>query len=551
MRNLFLTVFFMLEYKKPLNVEIFGGNFKMLYMEHYMAENFAIEMIDITKTFPGVIANDHVTLHVKENEVLALLGENGAGKSTLMSILFGSYNPDFGKIIIRGKEVKIKDPNDATALGIGMVHQHFKLIHNYTVTENIILGNEKSCLGRFGMLDLKSAEKKISELSNTYGLQVNPSDIIEDITVGMQQRVEILKVLYRNADIIIFDEPTAVLTPQEIDELMDIIRLLKAKGKTIILITHKLKEIKAVADRCTVLRRGKTIDTVNVADVTEEQLAELMVGRAVKFEIEKNPLHAGKEVLRLENICIKNTKGRLAVDNLSLNVRAGEILGIAGVDGNGQSELLYGISGMVPLESGRILLNGEDISKLSVRARTQKGIGHIPEDRQKHGLVGAFTVAQNVALKNYYASPYTVHKCILNESEMKRKATALIKDFDIRAGEGAQTIAGSMSGGNQQKVIIAREIDMGGDVIVIAQPTRGLDVGAIEYIRRRILAERDKGRAILLISFELDEIMNLCDRIATISKGQIVGVFNAGEVTESQIGFMMAGSKNTSTGESE
>ena len=276
---------------------------------------------------------------------------------------------------------------------------------------------------------------------------------------------------------------------------MDIIRLLKSKGKTIILITHKLKEIKAVADRCTVLRRGKTIDTVNVADVTEEQLAELMVGRAVKFEIEKNPLHAGKEVLRLENICIKSTKGRLAVDNLSLNVRAGEILGIAGVDGNGQSELLYGISGMVPLESGRILLNGEDISKLSVRARTQKGIGHIPEDRQKHGLVGAFTVAQNVALKNYYASPYTVHKCILNESEMKRKATALIKDFDIRAGEGAQTIAGSMSGGNQQKVIIAREIDMGGDVIVIAQPTRGLDVGAIEYIRRRILAERDKGEA--------------------------------------------------------
>ncbi len=508
-----------------------------------MEEKNAIEMIDITKTFPGVVANDHVTLNVKENEVLALLGENGAGKSTLMSILFGSYDPDYGHIKIRGKEVKISDPNAATALGIGMVHQHFKLIHNYTVSENIVLGIEPK--NKFGLLSLAAAEKRVEELSARYGLKVNPKDKIEDITVGMQQRVEILKVLYRNADIIIFDEPTAVLTPQEIDDLMEIIRRLKAEGKTIILITHKLKEIKAVADRCTVLRRGKVIGTVNVSDVTENDLAEMMVGRAVKFEIEKTPPHFGKEVLKIENISIKDTRGRLAVNNLSLDVREGEIMGVAGVDGNGQSELLFGITGMVPLESGRILLDGKDISNLSVRQRIEAGIGHIPEDRQKHGTVGAFSVAQNIALKNYYLSPYTKNGIILDNNAMKEKATSLIKDFDIRAGEGAETPLSSMSGGNQQKVIIAREIDMGGRLLVIAQPTRGLDVGAIEYIRRRILQERDKGRAILLISFELDEIMNLCDRIATISKGSIVGVFNAGEVSERQIGIMMAGSKDT------
>ena len=398
--------------------------------------------------------------------------------------------------------------------------------------------------GRFGILDMKSAEKKVVELSESYGLKVNPKDLIEDITVGMQQRVEILKVLYRNADIIIFDEPTAVLTPLEIDELMEIIRLLKSKGKTIILITHKLKEIKAVADRCTVLRRGKVIGTVDVKDVTENDLAEMMVGRAVKFEIEKAPPRFGSEVLKLENLCIKDSRGHLAVNNLSLDVRAGEIMGIAGVDGNGQSELIFGITGMLPLESGRVILNGCDISKLNVRERIEAGLSHIPEDRQKHGLVGPFTVAQNIALKNYYLPPYTANSIILNEGAMEEKAGALINDFDIRAGEGAKTLAFSMSGGNQQKVIIAREIDMAGSAIVIAQPTRGLDVGAIEYIRKRILEERDKGRAILLISFELDEIMNLCDRIATISKGAIAGVFNAGEVTERDIGIMMAGSRS-------
>lgn len=503
-------------------------------------DNYAIEMLGITKTFPGVVANDNVTLSVRENEVLALLGENGAGKSTLMSILFGSYDPDSGVIKIRGQEVKIKDPNAATVLGIGMVHQHFKLVHNYTVAENIVLGIEPT---KRRMLDLAAAEERVRELSEKYGLMVNPRDKIEDITVGMQQRVEILKTLYRNADIIIFDEPTAVLTPQEIDELMEIIRRLKAEGKTIILITHKLKEIKAVAERCTVLRRGRLVGTVEVADVSEQQLAEMMVGRAVKFEIDKAPCQPGETVLSIKNISVKNSRGQMAVKDLSLDVRSGEIVGIAGVDGNGQSELIFAITGMSPLEQGQIFLKDQDISNLSIRQRIESGIGHIPEDRRKHGLVSEFTVAENIALKTYYKAPFTKHGCLLDSPQMSSTAARLIQDYDIRAGEGPATRAGSMSGGNQQKVIIAREIELSPELLVVAQPTRGLDVGAIEYIRQRIVAERDKGRAILLISFELDEIMNLCDRIATISKGTIVGVFDAGEVTEREIGVMMAGSK--------
>ncbi|WP_428768626.1 ABC transporter ATP-binding protein [Treponema sp. HNW] len=510
-------------------------------------EHNAIEMIGITKTFPGIIANDDVTISVRENEVLALLGENGAGKSTLMSVLFGAYEADRGVIRIRGKEVKIKDPNAATALGIGMVHQHFKLVHNYTVTENIVLGMEP--VGRFGMLDLKNAAKRVAELSERYGLMVNPDDKIEDITVGMQQRVEILKTLYRNADILIFDEPTAVLTPQEIDELMNIIRRLKAEGKTIIIITHKLEEIKAVAERCTVLRRGKLIGTVTVADVTEQDLAEMMVGRAVKFQIDKAPANPGKAVLELKNISVKNSRGRLAVKDLSLDVHAGEIVGIAGVDGNGQSELIYAITGMTPVESGSVLLNGKDITKYGIRERIEAGIGHIPEDRQKHGLVSDFTVSENIVLKNYYKAPYSSKGGLLNYQAIRDKTASLIKDFDVRAAEGVATLAGSMSGGNKQKLIIAREIELSPEVLVVAQPTRGLDVGAIEYIRKRIVDERDKGRAILLVSFELDEIMNLCDRIATISKGSIAGIFKAGEVTEREIGVMMAGSKNKNTKE--
>jgi simple sugar transport system ATP-binding protein len=506
-----------------------------------MMENLAIEMRGITKRFPGVAANDQVDLAVRENEILALLGENGAGKSTLMSILFGSYDPDEGTIKIRGRETRIRDPNDAASLGIGMIHQHFKLIHNYTVAENIVLGMEP--VNRLGLLDLAAAEKRVAALSEQYGLRVNPKDKIEDITVGMQQRVEILKTLYRSADIIIFDEPTAVLTPQEIDELMEIIRQLKAKGKTIILITHKLKEIKAVAERCTVLRRGKVAGTVNVADVTENELVEMMVGRAVKLEIDKGPAKPGEVTLSLRNISVKNSRGLLAVRNLSLDVRAGEIMGIAGVDGNGQSELISAITGMAPLESGSIWMDGADISRQSIRKRIEAGMGYVPEDRQKHGLISPFTVGENLALKNYYTPRYIDRGFVLNNEAINHDAGQLILNFDIRAGKGALTLAGSMSGGNQQKAIIAREIELSPRLLIIAQPTRGLDVGAIEYIRSRIVSERDKGRAVLLVSFDLDEIMTLCDRIATISRGAIVAVKDAGSVTAQEIGSMMAGER--------
>ncbi len=503
-------------------------------------QEYAIQMEGITKTFPGIIANDNVTLDVIKGEVLALLGENGAGKSTLMSILFGAYSADSGTIKINGKLVDIKNPNVATELGIGMVHQHFKLVHNFTVTENIVLGSERT---KGGILDPGSAEKRVQELSDGYRLHVDPRALIDDITVGQQQRVEILKVLYKNADIIIFDEPTAVLTPQEIDELLDIIRLLKSEGKTIVLITHKLKEIKAVADRCTVLRRGKVIGTVNVADVTEKDLAEMMVGRAVKFEIEKQPCKRGEMLLEVKDLRVDTALGLPKVHDLSFELYAGEILGIAGVDGNGQSELLQGLTGLLPIQSGSIKLNGKEISGMTIKERIENGLGYIPEDRQKHGIVKQFSISENSALKDYYTESYADKFGILDFGKMVKVADDLIQDFDIRAGEGSATPAGSLSGGNQQKVIVAREIFLDPKVLLIAQPTRGLDVGAIEYIRRRILAERDKGMAILLVSFELDEIMNLCDRIATISKGTLVGTYNSGEISEYEIGMMMAGSK--------
>ena len=503
---------------------------------------YAIEMLNITKTFPGIIANDNVTLRVKKNEVHALLGENGAGKSTLMSVLFGSYSADNGEIKINGKVENIKNPTIATSMGIGMVHQHFKLVDNYTVTENIVLSREP--VNKFGFLRLGSAEKKVAELSESYGLFVDPKAKIMDISVGQQQRVEILKTLYSNSDIIIFDEPTAVLTPQEIDELINIIRKLKAEGKTIIIITHKLKEIKAVADRCTILRRGKFIDTVDVDKVSEEELASLMVGRAVKFEIDKKPANPGKVLLSVKNISVKDNLGQLKIKDLSLDVRAGEILGLAGVDGNGQTELLYALSGLSPIESGSITIEDTEISKLSIRDRIELGLGHIPEDRQKHGIVSEFSIAENTIIKTYYTSEYSSKLGVLNFSKMKEKADVLIKEFDVRAGEGSITKAGSLSGGNQQKAILAREISLSPKILLVAQPTRGLDVGAIEYIRQRLLQERDNGKAVLLVSFELDEIMNLCDRIATISKGSIVGIFNEGEVDEKQIGLMMASNEN-------
>jgi len=501
--------------------------------------DYAIEMLGITKVFPGIIANDNVTLQVKPNEVHALLGENGAGKSTLMSILFGLYDPDGGSIRIDGQDVTITNPNDAYAHGIGMVHQHFKLVHNYTVTENIVLGQIPRGFG--GNTDLREAEARVAALSEKYGLNVDPRAKIENITVGMQQRVEILKILYRNADLMIFDEPTAVLTPAEIDELMVTFQRLKAEGKTIILITHKLKEITEAADRCTVLRRGKVVGTVAVSDTTEQALAEMMVGRIVTFGLEKAPARLGEVVLSLQGLTVKGEKGHDAVRNLSLEVRAGEIVGIAGVDGNGQTELLAAITGLSIPSGGKVLLRGKDITRASIRERIRKGIGHVPEDRHKHGLVLEFQLDENLILKTFDRTPYSNTLGLLNTAPRLEHAQQMIEQFDIRAGQGPVTKARSMSGGNQQKAIIAREIDLSPELLVVAQPTRGLDVGAIEYIHKRLLGERDKGRAVLVVSFELDEILNLCDRIAALSKGEIVGIVPADQADVSQIGAMMAG----------
>jgi len=499
----------------------------------------AIEMLEICKFFPGVAANDRIDLQVKCGEIHALLGENGAGKSTLMSILFGLYEPDSGIIKIRGEEAKIRSPNDAVALRIGMVHQHFKLVRNFTVTENIVLGMEPH--DRLGNLDMGSAEKRVAELSETYGLAVDPKAKIENITVGMQQRVEILKILYRSADILIFDEPTSVLTPQEVDELLTIFRRLKAEGKTILFITHKLREIKAVADRCTVLRRGKRIDTVDVAQVSEAGLAEKMVGRAISFKIDKKPARPGRVVLKIENLTVIGAKGTAAVTGLSLEVRAGEVVGVAGIDGNGQSELVRAIAGLLPVHGGRVLLLDRDISKDSIRKRNASGLGLVPEDRHKHGLILDFRLDENFILKSFRERRYSNFLGFLRFPGIAKHAETLIGDFDIRAGNGPATPVGSMSGGNQQKALIAREIDLSPDLLVVLQPTQGLDVGAIEYIHRRIIEERDKGRAVLLISFELDEILSLCDRVAAISEGQVVGILPIEEADERRIGAMMGG----------
>lgn len=496
-------------------------------------------MLNITKDFVGIRANDNVTLQVKKGSIHALLGENGAGKSTLMSILFGLYQPTSGIIKINGEEVKITDPNVANQLRIGMVHQHFKLVECFSVTENIILGNEP--VTKLGMIDYKNTIEKIKQLSQQYELYVDPTAKIQDISVGMQQRVEILKMLYRNADILIFDEPTAVLTPQEIEELINIMRNLKDMGKTIILITHKLNEIKKVADECSVLRRGKLVSTFLVKDKTEKEMAELMVGREVVFGVEKPEIEVGQVVLEVSNLNVKNTRGTRAVENLSFKVSAGEILGIAGIDGNGQSELVYAIAGLMPIDSGQIILNGQDISKDSVKSRFKKGMGHVPEDRHKHGLILDFRLKENLIIHGYDRE--FAKKGILQMDEITKYSCRLIDEFDVRSGSGSETLTRSMSGGNQQKAIIAREIDRSPDLLVIVQPTRGLDVGAIEYIHNRIVQERNKGKAILLISFELDEILDLSDRIAVMYNGQIVGSVNAKDTDEKQLGLMMAGQK--------
>jgi simple sugar transport system ATP-binding protein len=502
-------------------------------------QSYAVEMIDISKTFPGVLANDRISLRVLNNEVHAILGENGAGKSTLMSILFGLYKADSGKILVQGREVTIRDPNHASSLGIGMVHQHFKLIHNYTVTENIVLGNEPRNL--WGNIDLKSADREVERISEQYGLAVDPRSTIETISVGMQQRVEILKILYRKANILIFDEPTAVLTPQEVDELLQIFKRLIQEKKTILLITHKLKEIKQAADRCTVLRRGALIGTVRVSECSETEMASMMVGRNISFKVDKPSMTPGDIVLSLDHVSIKNSRGIVAVKDLSLTVRKGEILGIAGVDGNGQSELVEAIAGIRAVESGRITLSGKEITRSSINARIKSGMGYVPEDRQKHGLVLDFRLDENLVLKTFSSPKYSSALGVLSRQAIASNADALISSFDIRSGEGPATKTRSMSGGNQQKAIIAREIDLSPDLLIISQPTRGLDVGAIENIHMRIIAERQKGRAILIVSFELDEIMNLCDRIAAISKGRIVGIVSGDSADERQIGAMMAG----------
>lgn len=500
---------------------------------------YVVEMLNIRKEFPGIVANDNVTLQLRKGEIHALLGENGAGKSTLMSVLFGLYQPEAGKIRVRDKDVKITSPNIANDLGIGMVHQHFKLVHNFTVTENIILGIEKT---RGGVVDTATAAKKIKELSDNYGLSVDPHSKIEDITVGMQQRVEILKMLYRDADILIFDEPTAVLTPQEIEELMSIMRRLIEEGKSIIIITHKLKEIKAVADRCTVIRKGKGIGTVDVPETTEEQMAELMVGRQVTFKVPKGEANVGKVVLDVKNLKMKDNRGLEGLKNLSLQAKAGEILGVAGIEGNGQTELIEAITGLRNIESGQVVLNGKDISNLPIRKRTEEGIGHIPEDRHKHGLVLDYTVQENMILQTYYQQPFSKGG-ILDKKEIFNYSETLIEEFDVRCGQGGKTPARSMSGGNQQKAIIAREVDRSPELLIAAQPTRGLDVGAIEYIHSRLVQERDKGKAVLLVSLELDEILNVSDRIAVMYEGEIVGIVDANQTDENELGLMMAGGK--------
>lgn len=500
-----------------------------------------IEMLHITKEFPGIIANDDITLQLNRGEIHALLGENGAGKSTLMSVLFGLYQPEKGEIKKNGEVVKIKDPNDANDLGIGMVHQHFKLVHNFTVLQNIILGVETT---RHGLLKMDDARKRVMDLSHKYGLMVDPDAIIEDITVGMQQRVEILKMLYKDNDILIFDEPTAVLTPQEIEELMKIMRSLANEGKSILFITHKLNEIKAVADRCSVLRKGKYISTVNVNEVTKEELSEMMVGRKVNLQIEKDEAISEETVLEVNNLSVNSkSNNKKLVDNVSFKVKKGEILCIAGIDGNGQSELIYALTGMGPIDSGSVILNGSDITHDSIRKRNSKGMAHIPEDRHKDGLVLDYTLGENLMLKRYYTKDYQ-SKGFIKFKKVENYTNKLINQYDIRSGQGSKTIARSMSGGNQQKAIIAREVDLDPNILIAVQPTRGLDVGAIEYIHKQLIEERDRGTAILLISLELDEVMNLSDRILVIYEGKIVADLNPKEVTVQELGLYMAGSKS-------
>ncbi len=503
-------------------------------------ENYAVEMLHITKRFPGIVANDDITIQLKKGEIHALLGENGAGKSTLMSVLFGLYTPEEGEIRKDGEKVVIRDPNDANALGIGMVHQHFKLVECFSVLENIILGVEPC---KNGFLKKDQARKKVMELSEKYGLSVNPDALIEDISVGMQQRTEILKMLYRDNEILIFDEPTAVLTPQEIQELLQIMKNLAAEGKSILFISHKLNEIMQVADRCSVLRKGKYIGTVNIADTTPAELSRMMVGRDVDFVVHKEDAKPEMPVLEVDKLTVASKVHKNnAVKNVSFQVRAGEIVCIAGIDGNGQTELVYGISGLEKPVSGTVSLCGKDVTHTPIRQRSIMGMSHIPEDRHKHGMVLDYSLEDNLILQNYFEPRFTKFG-FLRRNNIRAYAQRLIEQYDVRSGQGPVTMARSMSGGNQQKAIIAREIDRDPKLLIAVQPTRGLDVGAIEYIHRQIVAERDAGKAVLLVSLELDEVMSLADRILVMYEGEIVGELDPKTTTVEELGLYMAGAK--------
>ena len=511
-------------------------------------EDYIIEMLNITKEFPGIIANDNITLRLKKGEIHALLGENGAGKSTLMSVLFGLYQAEKGEIRKNGKIVKICNPNDANDLGIGMVHQHFKLVEIFTVLENIILGVEPN---KIGFIQKKEARDKILKLSEQYGLKVNPDAVIEKISVGMQQRVEILKMLYRENDILIFDEPTAVLTPQEIDELMEIMRGFAREGKSILFITHKLNEIMAVADRCTVLCKGKYIGTVDIKDTNREELSRMMVGRDITFTVDKKDLEPGEVVLSVKNVIVPSkTHKNNAVKNVSFDVRAGEIVCLAGIDGNGQSEFIAALTGLEKSSGGSITLCGKNITKATIRTRSKSGMSHIPEDRHKYGLVLDYSLEENLLIQRYW-QPEFQHAGFIKSPAVRSYAEKLIDQYDVRSGQGAITPVRSMSGGNQQKAIIAREIDKDHELLIAVQPTRGLDVGAIEYIHKQLVARRNAGKAVLLMSLELDEVMNVSDRILVMYEGEIVGILDPKKITVQELGLYMSGAKRNVAKEKE
>lgn len=509
-----------------------------------MTEN-VIEMLNINKSFPGIVANDHVSLSLKKGEILALLGENGAGKSTLMSILFGLYEPDSGEIRVNGKPVKIKDPNEATKYGIGMVHQHFKLVQNFTVLENVVLGAETTHLG---VLKMDDARKKVMALSERYHFHIDPDAYIEDITVSMQQRVEIIKMLYRDNDILIFDEPTAVLTPQEIEELMKIMKQLVSEGKSIIFITHKLDEIKEAADRVTILRKGRVVGNENVSDLTVEEMSALMVGRKVNLNFDLGEPSLGKVILKVRNLSRKpGENGEKALHNISFDVREGEIVCIAGIDGNGQTELVDLLTGLDQDFEGAIILNDRDISKKTIRFRNTHGLSHIPEDRQKYGLILDYDLEENLILQNYFEEPLQ-KKGLIQFTETASYADRLIEKYDVRSGQGKSTIVRSMSGGNQQKAIIAREMERAHNLLIAVQPTRGLDVGAVEHIHSQLIGERNEGRAVLLVSFELSEVLGISDRILVMHRGEIVGELLPKETSEEELGLYMSGVKKEEVG---